>query len=100
MDNARKLELLQWMDEQIAIRNRLKEEEYCGDTVMVVVPQLSDGIHIYTGIGELAQAADADIRCFTETDVKYPFKYYFMYKGIRFFQLEENGFNFRKLQED
>lgn len=89
MDKSRRLELLQWMDEQIAIRNRLKEEEYCGNTVMVVVPQLSDGIHVYAGIGELAQAADTDIRCFTETDVKYPFKYYFTYNGVRFFQLEE-----------
>ena len=99
MEEKRRLELIQWMDTQIEIRKQMQEERYCGETVMVCCNDLSDGIHIYAGIGELSQAAKAEIRCFAENDVDYPLKLCFAYKGVKFFQLEESGYSFKNLLE-
>ena len=99
MDKKRKLELLQWMDTQIFIRKQMQEEKFCGETVMVCCPEMSGGIHIYAGIGELAQAVEAEILFFKRSDVDYPFEYCFTYKDMRFFQLEESGYSFKNLLE-
>ena len=97
MEEKRRLELIQWMDTQIEIRKQMLEERYCGETVMVCCPEMSDGIHIYAGIGELAQAAKAEILFFKRSDADYPFEYCFTYKNMRFFQLEESGYSFKNL---
>lgn len=99
MDKKRKLELLQWMDTQIFIRKQMQEEKFCGETVMVCYPEMSDGIHIYAGIGELAWATGSEIKCINYLDDEYPFEYYFIYKGMKFFQLEETRFSFKNLLE-
>ena len=99
MEEKRRLELIQWMDTQIEIRKQMQEERYCGETVMVCCNDLSDGIHIYAGIGELAQAAKAEIRFHIENDVDYPFEYYFEYKGVKLYQLEKSGCSFKNLLE-
>ena len=99
MEEKRRLELIQWMDTQIEIRKQMQEELYCGETVMVCCPEMSYGIHIYAGIGELAQAVEVEIRFHIEDDVDYPFEYYFAYKGVKFFQLEETGRSFKNLLE-
>lgn len=99
MEEKRRLELIQWMDTQIEIRKQMQEERYCGETVMVCCPEMSDGIHIYAGIGELARAAKAEITFFKRSDVDYPFEYCFTYKNMRFFQLEESGYSFKNLLE-
>lgn len=49
--------------------------------------------HIYRGIDRLAEVCGEQLQKVTDTDMKYPVKLYFYYKGIKFFELREQEAN-------
>lgn len=48
-----------------------------------------DDVHVYEGIEYLADAAGAVCICTDRKDDTYPLEYFFIYKGVKFFQITE-----------
>lgn len=53
-------------------------------------------IHIYTGIDKLAKAVGCELKCKEDWDMQYQYYYFFKYKGVEIFQLEERALHEHK----
>jgi hypothetical protein len=51
------------------------------------VPEFT--IHVYKGIEKIASALNCDLSIITDRDEKYPFEYFFKYRGYKIFQISE-----------
>lgn len=77
----------QWLDNLVLSRKIYLENEDLTDEICVCTGSLGDGIHIYSGINEIADVMALDLKeKFFEND-DYPYKYWFVYDGVEFFQI-------------
>jgi hypothetical protein len=97
MEEARKKELLTWMDTQIAIRVQMKKERCCGDTVVACCESMLNGVQIYTGIQELSRAAGGELKYIS---TEYLTEFHFIYKETRFFQLIYEKVSFTEMLKE
>ena len=97
MGEARKKELLTWMDTQIAIRVQMKKERCCGDTVMACCESMLNGVQIYTGIQELSRAAGQELKYIS---MGYLTEFCFIYKETRFYQIDYEKLSFTDMLEE
>ena len=85
-----KQEILKWMDKQIKIVKVLNEIQQLGDEIMACGVGSKEEVHIFKGIDKITDATGIRLEyVYCEDCEKYKHEYHFSYKGIKFFQLEE-----------
>ena len=58
------------------------------DAHIQICDPYTSGVHVFSGICELADAVGASLMCEERENDQYDRKYYFYYKGVIFFQIE------------
>ncbi len=79
--------LRDWMDSIVELKQCESRLKRFGNQILL--PEAGEKVQVYSLIGSMASAAGVEL----EEEVRsgrYPFKYSFIYKGIRFFQLSED----------
>lgn len=77
----------QWLDNLVLSRKIYLENEDLTDEICVCTGTLDDGIHIHSGIDEIADVMALDLKEKFFKDDDYPYKYWFVYDGVEFFQI-------------
>lgn len=76
-----------WLDNLVLSRKKYLKNEYLMDGIRVCTGSLGDGIHIYSGINEIADVMALDLKEKFFGNYDYPYKYWFVYDGVEFFQI-------------
>ena len=63
------------------------ENEDLTDEIGVCSGTLNDGIHIHSGIDEIVDVMGLELKEKPFEDDEYPYKYWFVYDGVEFFQI-------------
>lgn len=84
----------EWMNAIVDIRVKEAGLGKMGGSLKLIPPDME--VHVYEGIETIASAAGAELVMEILKEATYPFKYSFVYRGIKFFQvsnvrLEERG---------
>lgn len=77
----------QWLDNLVLSRKIYLENEDLTDEICVCTGTLDDGIHIHSGINEIADVMGLELKEKIFKDDDYPYTYYFIYDGVKFFQI-------------
>lgn len=76
-----------YLDAVVAIKVEEVKVKKLGQIELILFP---NQVHIHRGITEMAEAAGCELKEELHSDREgYPFEYFFKYKGIRFFQMEQ-----------
>lgn len=81
-------DLKQWANKMVKIYNLTNAVSKYSDSVMACEP-FCGGIHIYTGLDEVAEAVGKKICIRNREHTEYPYEYYFKYKGVEFYSLRK-----------
>lgn len=79
-----------FVEHHAALYKMIHESLDFSDDIQVCDPYTT-GVHVFSGIRELADAVGASLMCEEREDNQYDKKYYFYYKGVVFFQIEEES---------
>jgi len=95
-------DIIEWLDSIVDALNIATENSYIlswgklnldeGEYENSIQPCGSNNyryIHIYTGIDKLAKAVGCELECNEGWSKEYSYRYFFKYKGVEIFQLEE-----------
>lgn len=77
----------QWLDNLVLSRKIYLENEDLTDGICVCSGTLDEGIHIHSGINEIADVMALELKEKSFEDDEYPYKYWFVYDGVEFFQI-------------
>lgn len=91
MNRISEIAVKDYLDAVVAVKvSELKIREFEGIKLLVS----PDCVHVHCGIACMAEAAGCELKEELHPDWDgFPFEYFFEYKGIRFFQLEERRKN-------
>lgn len=84
-----KREILDWMDKRIEIARADIVTQKLNDEIMACANATRVQVQIHVGIDKLSNATEIPLNHEFNEGRKYKHEYYFAYRGIEFFQLEE-----------
>jgi len=84
MDKER---IKKWLDNLVIARKLYLDNADLTDEICLCAGTFDDGIHIHLGIDEIADVMGLELKEKSFEDDDYPYKYWFVYDGVEFFQI-------------
>lgn len=80
-------EIKEWLDKLVA--NVKEANSLCEFNEQIFTCHQTRQVHLFTGIDIVADVMGLELKEVGRCDEQYRYKYFFMYKGIKFMQIEE-----------